>query len=153
VSDVVQLSLITSPHFPRERSAACAVLNPVTPHAARATHGSYRNQGIASKPLRRMTSSRTSVGPFGLSCLAEIGLLTKGLDVLARQFSRTCNRGGTAEVTHRDLVAGNVGQKTAGVHVTRRFQQLQGQAGVALCHPCCPGLFAGRHRPLFRALC
>jgi hypothetical protein len=33
-------------------------------------------------------------------------------------------------VTHRDLVAGNVGQKTAGVHVTRRFQQLQGQ-GVA----------------------
>jgi hypothetical protein len=30
-------------------------------------------------------------------------------------------------VTHRDLVAGNVGQKTAGVHVARRFQQLQGR--------------------------
>jgi hypothetical protein len=30
------------------------------------------------------------------------------------------------------IFADNVRQKTAGVHVTRRFQQLQGQAGVAL---------------------
>jgi hypothetical protein len=72
--------------------------------------------------------------------LAEIGLLTKCLDVLARQFSRICRSGGTAEVTHRDLVTDTVCQNTAGVHVTRRFQQIQGQAGVALCHACCPGL-------------
>lgn len=51
------------------------------------------------------------------------------------------------------IFADNVRQNTAGVHVTRRFQQLQGQAGVALCHACCPGLFAGRHRTLFRTLC
>ena len=70
-----QLLIIVALHniasFPRERSAACIVLNPVAPHAARATHGSYRDQRIASKPLRRMTWSRTSVGPFGLSVQAQ----------------------------------------------------------------------------------
>lgn len=84
--------------------------------------------------------------------LPEIGLLAKRLDVRARQFRRICRSGGTAEVTHRDLVADNVRQNTAGVHVTRRFQQ-PGSGGCCSLSRVLSRPFAGRRRPLFRALC